>query len=761
MAGNIKGTILFGGVGLPGVSVTDGVDPIVLTDALGQYTIPAADGAYTVVASLLGYLFNPEFQSVVISGSDVTGVDFTAYKELIRQKVLLDQTIGFSGALIFGGTYIDITTGDIINDGQGMISGFSGFTTASGFSGFSGSQGISGYSGYSAFSGYSGYSGSSGFTGFSGFSGQSTSAGTVYFLHNESSPDVVGELELLVNGPDVANTTLPFTVAGDATTALKSWVTNIGDPGVSEFDAGEYKLDFVAWKTNATQATVFFNVYRRDGLSRTLLGTSYATPNLTTSPAHYSVSWQNPNDIPVLSTTRFEIELEAIDVGGGGTQTVNIGIEGNTGTNADYASHIHAGVTSMFSTSGHSGFSGFSGFSGYSSDSGASGQSGWSGISSWSGQSGWSGISGLSGDSGFTGFSGFSGQNGQSGNSGISGWSGMSGWSGVSAWSGFSGFSGQDGQSGASGISGWSGTSAWSGFTGFSGFSGQDGQSGNSGISGWSGTSAWSGFSGFSGQDGQSGFSGWSGVSAWSGQSGFTGFSGFSGQDGQSGFSGFSGYSSPSGFTGFSGFSAFSGYTGFSGASGRSGFSGFSGFSGASAWSGFSGFSATFSGFSSVAFSARKYIFLDIQGGVDDVAVTDVTSMPMLQFIAGQANRGRWTVFVPDDWIVGTNIDINIFWSAKTGLGGNVFWFTEAKSVAIGTSVSGTNMNNTFIQAAPATAYQLTSTGSTFFISGASMTAGALLQATMGRSGNAATDTYASTAQVHHVRLEYFAKKVV
>lgn len=110
---------------------------------------------------------------------------------------------------------------------------------------------------------------------------------------------------------------------------------------------------------------------------------------------------------------------------------------------------------------------------------------------------------------------------------------------------------------------------------------------------------------------------------------------------------------------------------------------------------------------------------------------------------------------------MGTNINIDIYWSPKTGAAGNVFWFTEAKSVGVGSLVSGTNMTNTFTQATPAVAYQLTRTGSNFFISGASMTAGDLIQATMGRSGNAAADTYVSTAQVHHVRLEYQAKKFV
>jgi hypothetical protein len=152
---------------------------------------------------------------------------------------------------------------------------------------------------------------------------------------------------------------------------------------------------------------------------------------------------------------------------------------------------------------------------------------------------------------------------------------------------------------------------------------------------------------------------------------------------------------------------------------------------------------------------------LDIHGGADDVVIDVVTQMPFLEFVPNSNERGRWTITVPDDWIAGTNLVTNILWSPANTNTGNVFWFGEYKSVAVGSLVSGANMAQTYLQAGPGVAYQLAETGNNLFISGASMTAGALLQLVIGRSGGAATDTKTGNVHVHHVRVEYMAKKLL
>jgi hypothetical protein len=50
-----------------------------VADGSGNYTIPSlADGPYTITPSLTGYTFSPPSQAVVVSGSNVVGINFTA-----------------------------------------------------------------------------------------------------------------------------------------------------------------------------------------------------------------------------------------------------------------------------------------------------------------------------------------------------------------------------------------------------------------------------------------------------------------------------------------------------------------------------------------------------------------------------------------------------------------------------------------------------------------------------------------------------------
>jgi hypothetical protein len=132
--------------------------------------------------------------------------------------------------------------------------------------------------------------------------------------------------------------------------------------------------------------------------------------------------------------------------------------------------------------------------------------------------------------------------------------------------------------------------------------------------------------------------------------------------------------------------------------------------------------------------------------------------MPYIIFADSQS-RARWTIFVPDDWIVGSDVHVNLHWSLKDADTGNVFWFLESKSLAAGESVSGANMTDTYVAAGNATAYVLMSTGQNLTIPGASMALGDLLQVAVGRSGGAGTDTNTKEAFLHHARVEYTALK--
>ncbi|MCX5885280.1 MAG: DUF1566 domain-containing protein [Proteobacteria bacterium] len=78
----ISGSVTYNGSGLAGVTVTlsGTVSKTTTTVSDGTYSFTdLADGTYTITPSLTGYTFNPPSRIVNISGSNVTGQDFTAY----------------------------------------------------------------------------------------------------------------------------------------------------------------------------------------------------------------------------------------------------------------------------------------------------------------------------------------------------------------------------------------------------------------------------------------------------------------------------------------------------------------------------------------------------------------------------------------------------------------------------------------------------------------------------------------------------------
>ena len=79
----ISGTVLLGGAGLEGVTVTLSGDEIqtAVTGSGGEYTFSAAGlspGTYTITPSLAGFFFDPVSRNISFSGETVTGVDFAA-----------------------------------------------------------------------------------------------------------------------------------------------------------------------------------------------------------------------------------------------------------------------------------------------------------------------------------------------------------------------------------------------------------------------------------------------------------------------------------------------------------------------------------------------------------------------------------------------------------------------------------------------------------------------------------------------------------
>jgi chitobiase/beta-hexosaminidase-like protein len=113
-----------GNAGIAGatVSYTGTASGSVTADGSGNYTIPSlANGSYTITPSLAGYSFSPTSANETVSGSNITGVNFTATH-------LTVATSTFSPA---AGTYLKTQTVTISNTNSGA-GGFAQYYTTDG-----------------------------------------------------------------------------------------------------------------------------------------------------------------------------------------------------------------------------------------------------------------------------------------------------------------------------------------------------------------------------------------------------------------------------------------------------------------------------------------------------------------------------------------------------------------------------------------------------------------------------------------------------
>ena len=75
---NVSGQVLTGTTPVPGVTITAGAKTA-MTDSLGQYTLVGlAPGMHSVSAARAGYTFMPASQTIAITASSLTGINFTS-----------------------------------------------------------------------------------------------------------------------------------------------------------------------------------------------------------------------------------------------------------------------------------------------------------------------------------------------------------------------------------------------------------------------------------------------------------------------------------------------------------------------------------------------------------------------------------------------------------------------------------------------------------------------------------------------------------
>jgi len=120
----VSGTVRQNGVGLGGVSVTDGTRSVT-TGAGGQYTLTGVPpGLYTITPTLAGNVFAPASRSVTVIASDQTGLDFAVVGSTFRIAGQISVNgVGLAGVSVaVGGN--TVTTDAIGNyDVTGLVAG--------------------------------------------------------------------------------------------------------------------------------------------------------------------------------------------------------------------------------------------------------------------------------------------------------------------------------------------------------------------------------------------------------------------------------------------------------------------------------------------------------------------------------------------------------------------------------------------------------------------------------------------------------------
>lgn len=106
-----------GNAGTPGATITftGPSSGTVTADGSGNYTIPdLANGTYTITPSKTGFSFSPPSQNITVSGSDVTGVNFTASGTL-----QISGSTGVPGVTVTWVNNDTLATGSVTADGSG------------------------------------------------------------------------------------------------------------------------------------------------------------------------------------------------------------------------------------------------------------------------------------------------------------------------------------------------------------------------------------------------------------------------------------------------------------------------------------------------------------------------------------------------------------------------------------------------------------------------------------------------------------------
>ena len=149
-----------------------------------------------------------------------------------------------------------------------------------------------------------------------------------------------------------------------------------------------------------------------------------------------------------------------------------------------------------------------------------------------------------------------------------------------------------------------------------------------------------------------------------------------------------------------------------------------------------------------------KYVSFDIHSGEDTAIIADINGVPSLVFEDGCNHRSKWTVPIPEDYVAGTPIYVEVFWSFPSGAPADVLWYMEFKAVPAGSAMTDPTGGVAYLQPA-LVADKLYTTGTNLIVAPADLAAGRLLMISVRRMATDPSDTLNAPAYIHVVKLNY------
>jgi hypothetical protein len=156
-----------------------------------------------------------------------------------------------------------------------------------------------------------------------------------------------------------------------------------------------------------------------------------------------------------------------------------------------------------------------------------------------------------------------------------------------------------------------------------------------------------------------------------------------------------------------------------------------------------------------------KYKWLNIGAGITTSATLGSIAggnSAVLMFDGTNSSDSSWSFPVPDDWVAGTNISVDVFWSPSTAAAGNVVLNASYASWAVGQTVAtGSYTALTTTVATPAVQDQLVTT--TFALASANLGANRMVNIKLIRP-TGGSDNYAGNVNIQKIRIRYTSKKL-